>query len=270
MDILQIIILGLVQAITEWLPLSSKTMDTIIYKDIFAGSPESVVSVLLFLHLGTLAAATVYFRKEIFASWGRFFRSPLPFRKHQNTEFGFVATAVLFTGIVGVPILAIERYLLPTLDSAALMTLMGAGLIVTGFLLTSQAKNRWRSAESVTWQDGILTGALQGLSTIPGVSRAGTSTTGLIWRGFNSESAFHLAFILSIPTVLIAEVVLWGAQGGISAIPISDGLALAASSFVFGFFTIRALLEVAHRINVAWLAFIFGIMMVVIGLIGIG
>ena len=270
MDILQIIILGLVQAVTEWLPLSSKTMDTIIYKDIFGGSPESVISVLLFLHLGTLVAATVYFRKEILSSWGKFFRSPLPFRKHQNTEFGFVATAVFFTGVVGVPILLIERYFLPTLDSAALMTLMGAGLIVTGFLLTSQSKNRWRTVESVTWKDGILTGALQGLSTIPGVSRAGTSTTGLIWRGFNSESAFHLAFILSIPTVLIAEIVLWAAQGGVSAIPIMDGIALAVSSFVFGYLTIRALLQVAHRLNIAWLAFAFGIMMILFGLVGIG
>lgn len=270
MDILQIIILGLVQAITEWLPLSSKTMDTIVYKDLFGGSPEAVVSVLLFLHLGTMLAATIYFRKEIFAVWGKFFRSPLPVRKHQNTEFGFVVTALLFTGLVGAPILLVEMLFLPTLDASALMLLMGAGLIVTGFLLTTQKKDRWRTIESVTWKDGILTGALQGLSTIPGVSRAGTSTTGLIWRGFNSESAFHLAFILSIPTVLIAEVVLWAAQGGVSAIPITDGLALAVSSFIFGYLTIKALLQVAHRLNIAWLAFAFGIMMVVFGLIGIG
>ncbi|MCX6772887.1 MAG: undecaprenyl-diphosphate phosphatase [Candidatus Micrarchaeota archaeon] len=270
MDIIQVIILGLVQAITEWLPLSSKTMDTILYRNVFGGSATSVVSVLLFLHLGTMLAATLYFRKEIIASWGKFFRSPLPYDKHKNTEFGFVVTALFFTGVVGVPILLIEKLFLPTLDASALMILMGAGLVVTGFLLTSQAKNRWRTTESVTWKDGILTGALQGLSTIPGVSRAGTSTTGLIWRGFDSESAFHLAFILSIPTVFIAEVVLWAAQGGISAIPISEGIALAVSSFVFGYLTIRVLLRVAHKMNIAWLAFAFGIMMLVFGLIGIG
>ena len=57
MDILQILFLGLVQAITEWLPLSSKTMDTLVYTRIFNGSMETAVPVLLFLHIGTLCAA---------------------------------------------------------------------------------------------------------------------------------------------------------------------------------------------------------------------
>ena len=64
-DILQIIILGIVQAVTEWLPLSSKTMDTVVYTQFFGGSMENVVGMLLFLHLGTLLAAAAYFRKEI-------------------------------------------------------------------------------------------------------------------------------------------------------------------------------------------------------------
>jgi len=115
---------------------------------------------------------------------------------------------------------------------------------------------------------------LQGLSTIPGVSRAGCSTTGLIWRGFDAESAFNLSFLLSIPTVLIAEMVLWGAQmimgGTVAPIPIVDGLMLAISSFVFGYITIEVLIKIAHRINVASLAFIFGIMMLIFGIIGVG
>ncbi|MCX8175517.1 MAG: hypothetical protein N3E51_04920 [Candidatus Micrarchaeota archaeon] len=270
MDIIQILILGLVQAVTEWLPLSSKTMDAIVYTRLFGGSPSSVISVLLFLHLGTMLAAFAYFRKEVLSSLSNFLRAPLPLGRHAESEFGFVATALLFTGIVGVPILLVEWHLLPQLDGSALLVLMGGGLVATGFLLTSQAKSRWRSAESVTWRDGVLTGALQGLSVIPGISRAGTSTTGLIWRGFSSESAFHLAFILSIPTVFFAEILLWAAQGGISAIPIEEGLALAASSFAFGLMTIRVLLQIAHRLNVAWLAFAFGLMMIVFGTLGIG
>jgi undecaprenyl-diphosphatase len=150
---------------------------------------------------------------------------------------------------------------------------MGAGLILTGFLLTTQHKHRWRASASASWQDGILTGALQGLSVLPGVSRAGCTTTGLIWRGFDAESAFHLSFLLSIPTVFIAEMLLWAAQlaqPGASTIPLSDGLMLAASSFVFGYITINALLKLAHRINVASLAFLFGIMMLVFGIMRMG
>ena len=106
------------------------------------------------------------------------------------------------------------------------------------------------------------------------MSRAGCSTTGLIWRGFDAESAFHLSFLLSIPTVFIAEMVVWGAQmfagNTVAPMPLADGLAFAASSFVFGYITIDILLKIAHKINVASLAFIFGIMMLLFGLIGVG
>ena len=65
MDIIQAIALGLVQAVTEWLPLSSKTMDALVYTKVFGGSAASVVSVLLFLHIGTMLASAIYFRREI-------------------------------------------------------------------------------------------------------------------------------------------------------------------------------------------------------------
>ncbi len=270
MDLLQVIVLGLLQAVCEWLPLSSKTMDAIAYTQFFGGSPSGVVSVLLFLHLGTLLAAAIYFRKEILSILGSLRYSPLNYKRHANTKAGFIATALAITGVVGIPILLIEKFVLPTLEASAVFVIMGIGLVATGFLLTSQHKHRWRNSESAAWQDGILTGALQGLSTIPGVSRAGTSTTALIWRGFDAESSFHLSFLLSIPTVFIAEMVLWIAQGGISAIPIGEGLALACSSFVFGYLTIGVLIKVAHKLNVASLSFIFGIMMLAFGLFGLG
>jgi len=270
MDILQAIVLGLVQSVTEWLPLSSKTMDALVYTKIFNGSPQNVVSVLLFLHIGTLCAAGIYFRREIFELAQKFFLSPSNYKLHSNGKLGFIATALFFTGLVGVPILLIEKFVFPTLEAGALFSLMGAGLVLTGFMLTMQHKDRWRHAESATWKDGVLTGVLQGLSTIPGVSRAGATTTALIWRGFDAESSFHLSFILSIPTVFLAEVTLWAAQGGVSAIPIADGLMLALCSFAFGYLTIGMLIKAAHKINVAWLAFIFGIMMLAFGLIGIG
>ena len=274
MDIVQIMILGLVQAVTEWLPLSSKTMDTLAYTRVFGGSVENVVPLLLFLHIGTFCAAAIYFRREIAGVAREFFSAPLDIDRHKRGKVGFLATAILFTGIVGVPILIIEKFLLSSLSLDLLFSLMGAGLILTGFMLTTHKANRWRTADAASWKDGILTGALQGLSTIPGVSRAGCSTTGLIWRGFDAESAFHLSFLLSIPTVFIAEMVLWGAQmltgGNAAPMPLADGLALALSSFVFGYITINVLLKLAHRINVASLAFLFGIMMLVFGLIGIG
>ena len=270
MDIFQIIVLGLVQAVTEWLPLSSKTIDTIVYTDFFGGKSAGVISVLLFLHIGTMLAAAIYFRKELLALAKHFLRAPSNIPWQSNSQVGFIFTAILFTGIVGMPLLLLEKFVIPTLDASALLCVMGAGLILTGFLLSSQGKQRWRASEFATWKDGILTGALQGLASLPGVSRAGTSTTGLIWRGFDSESAFHLSFLLSIPTVFLTEAVFWLAQGGVSSIPLADGLALAVSSFVFGYITIGFLLRLVKKLNVSWLAFLFGIMMLAFGLLGVG
>jgi undecaprenyl-diphosphatase len=270
MDIIGIIVMGLVQAVSEWLPLSSKTMDTLVYTSVFGEPPSNVVSMLLFLHMGTLLAASIYFRREIAEVLRGISRAPTNYVHHSNTKAGFLATALFFTGVVGLPLLLIEHFVLPSLKADILLSIMGAGLILTGFLLTTQHKNRWRTIHSASWKDGVLTGALQGLSVLPGVSRAGCTTTGLIWQGFNSESAFHLSFLLSIPTVFLAEALLWAAQLGVSTIPIAEGLMLSASSFVFGYLTIGALLRIAHRINVASLAFLFGIMMLSFGLMGIG
>ena len=274
MDPLQILFLGLVQAIAEWFPLSSKTMDTLVYTGLYGGANENVVSVLLFLHIGTLLAAIIYFRKELAYLAREVLAEPAAFQRHANTKVGFIVAALFFTGVVGIPLLLIEHFLLPSLNTSMLLSIMGAGLIVTGFLLTTQHKHRWRFASTAAWQDGVLTGVLQGLSVLPGVSRAGCTTTGLIWRGFDAESAFNLSFLLSIPTVFLAELLLWGAQavlqGGISAIPLTEGIMLAASSFVFGYITINALLRLAHRINVASLAFLFGILMLIFGIMGMG
>ena len=274
MDILQILFLGLVQAIAEWFPLSSKTMDTLVYTGLYGGANANVVSVLLFLHIGTLLAAIIYFRKELAELAREVLREPAAFRRHANTKVGFIVTALFFTGVVGIPLLLVMHFVLPTLKTEVLLSIMGAGLIITGFLLTTQHKHRWRFASTAGYQDGIMTGVLQGLSVLPGVSRAGCTTTGLIWRGFDAESSFHLSFLLSIPTVFLAELLLWGAQAvaqpGISTLPVAEGFMLAASSFVFGYLTINALLRLAHRINVASLAFLFGILMLIFGIIGVG
>lgn len=286
MDIIQIIILGFVQALTEWLPLSSKTMDTIVYTQFFNGDKAAILPLLLYLHIGTMVAAGIYFRKEIFQLAVKFFTGLKNARQHHGGSpiravralvsreaegrVGFLVAALAFTGIVGLPILLVETFVLPNLDAGALFSVMGAGLIVTGFMLTAQRKNRWRGYETAGWKDGVLTGALQGLSALPGVSRAGSTTTALVWRGFDAESAFHLSFLLSIPTVFCMEVVFWLAQGGVSAVPVSDGLLLAASSFLFGYLTIGVLTKIAHKINVASLAFVFGIMMLAFGLFGLG
>ncbi|MCX8194891.1 MAG: undecaprenyl-diphosphate phosphatase [Candidatus Micrarchaeota archaeon] len=271
MDLPQILLLGLVQAITEWLPLSSKTMTAAAYM-LFGGRPQDTVAVLLFLHLGTLAASVLYFRKEI-ANFIAHLQRGLANKKPEAMlagRAGFFLSALFFTGIVGIPLLAIEWVVLPFLDGSSVLAVMGAGLIFTGFLITSHSSVKWREDRSANWKDGVITGLMQGLSVLPGVSRAGTTTAALIWRGFNSQSAFKLSFLLSIPVVLAAEVLIWGFSFGSAQLPIEEGAMLAASSFVFGYFTIGFLMYSVRKLKVEYLAFIFGILMLLAGIYGLG
>ncbi len=269
MDSITILVLGLVQGITEWVPISSKTQVSLAWLKVFNGDPSSLVPILLYVHIGTLLAAIIYFRKELLEIAQSKLKRPLAISTYSKGKAGFLLTAVILTGVIGFPLLYIEKKFFPTLDSSVIFALMGAGLVLTGFLLLSQKGAKERRKETVTWKDGILTGVLQGLSVLPGVSRSGTSTTGLIWRGFSSEDSFHLSFLLSIPTVICAELVFY-LNGEVAAFPIADGILLAASSFVFGYLTLGALLKLMKRFNVAYVAIAMGLVMVAAWMLGAG
>jgi undecaprenyl-diphosphatase len=269
MDMISIIILGLVQGITEWVPISSKTQDTFVYLKLLNGDPSAVVPILLFLHIGTVLAATIYFRKEIAEMIGEFMKKPTDVRTHAKGKIGFLFTSLLFTGIVGLPLLLIEKKFFPALNAGLLFVIMGVGLAATGIMLAMRKGTNERKVGEAGWKDGILTGLLQGLSVLPGISRAGTSTTGLIWRGFDSESSFHLSFLLSVPTVVLAEMIFY-INGSLSTFPVTTGLLLALSSFVFGYLTLEALLRIVRGINLAYVALALGLLMAVVGLLGAG
>jgi len=269
MDIVSLLILGIVQGITEWIPISSKTQVTFVYLTLFKGTVSTVIPILLYAHLGTLLAAILYFRKEIICLGQTFSRSPFDIRCHSRGKTGFLFTALVFTALVGVPLLVLEKILFPSFEGGILYAIMGAGLIITGLLLLTHKGTTTRITEEVTWKDGILTGLLQGLSVLPGISRSGTSTTGLIWRGFDSESSFYLSFFLSIPTVFFAEILLY-AGGGLATFPISDGLVIFASSFIVGYITLGTLLKVVRKVNIAYVVLALGIIIIVVGLSGVG
>ena len=269
MDLLSILLLGLVQGVTEWVPVSSKTQDTLVYLSVLHGNPSLVVPILLYLHLGTFFAAILYFRTDLRDMLKEFREKPLDVRAHLQGRPGFLFTALFFTGIVGIPILLLEKRYLASMDAGILFAVMGIGLVVTGIFLLTHRKPRLRGVGEATWRDGVLTGLLQGLSTLPGISRSGTSTSGLIWRGFDSEASFHLSFLLSIPTVLLAEMVFY-IGGSLFALPPSDGLLLALVSFVFGYLTIDAVLRIVKRVNLAYVALGMGIIIIIVGLVGAG
>ena len=268
MDIIQILILGIVQGISEWLPISSKTLDAFVFL-LLGGQASETIYVLLYLHLGTLLAAAAYFHKQIIGLAKELFK----IRKisdFEKSQLKFYISALFGTALVALPLLAIQSFLFPSLSANLIFLLMGAGLLVTSiFLFLRAGKVQVRMLEQANGIDGLFTGIMQGLSVIPGISRSGAGTTALFWRKFRPEAAFELCFILSIPTVLGAEMLFYFLDSGFAAFNIFDGLLLAGSSFLFGYITIGVLLDFAKKTNLALLAAAFGIIMIIAGFIGI-
>ncbi|PIT84112.1 hypothetical protein COU37_04980 [Candidatus Micrarchaeota archaeon CG10_big_fil_rev_8_21_14_0_10_45_29] len=288
MDLFSAILLGIVQGVSEWLPISSKTLDAFVFLQFLGGSAQEVIPILLYLHLGTLFSAIIYFRKKIMQIILEFakIRSIGQFKKSQASFYFF---ALLGTGIVGIPLLVLQKLYFSSLEAGALYAIMGIGLLLTAALLYLQKKKahsasglhkqkntingeKWakspaKCAKEATIKDGIFTGLFQGLSVLGGLSRSGTTTTALVFAKFEPKAVFELSFILSIPTIMCAEVLFYILDGSFASFDISQGAALALSSFVFGYLTIDALIRLAQRINLAALAAIFGILMVLAGLL---
>jgi len=282
MDLFTIVILGIVQGVAEWLPISSKTTVTFVFLQFFGGSADSVIPILLCAHVGTMLAAALYFRKEILAL-AREFRIPAISKdglaSFSRTPHAFYLAALIATGAIAVPLLILQKLALTNISLGWLLALMGAGLLLTALLLFSQRKTaRMRPAASASWIDGLAMGALQGLSALPGLSRSGCTTTAAVWRGFDADAAFRLSFILSIPTVFCAEMLLWGYQlysqaGGLTmptGFSITDAFGLALVSFIVGWLTIDALLKVAKKIDFTLFVAAFGLLMLAAGGMQIG
>ncbi len=269
MDLVSILILGLTQGVTEWVPVSSKTQVSLVYLTFLKGSPDNVIPILLWVHVGTLLAAAIYFRKELAAIAKEIKAAPYDSKTYTQGRNGFLLAALFFTGVVGLPILYLEKKMLPSLDGTAVYILMGLGLLFTGLLLISQKKKTFRHKEDAGMVDGIVTGLLQGLSTLPGVSRSGTTSTALIWRSFDPDSAFGLSFLLSIPSVFLAEIVLYAGEAG-GSLPLTDGLALAGVSFFFGYLTLDAILRLVKKVNLAYFVIILGLLIMATALFHAG
>jgi len=242
MDVLTIIILGALQGLLEWLPVSSQGMLTIIMT-LIGESASTALDYALFLHAGTMMAALVYYRKE--------FKEMLT----KGVLFKFVFITTLVSGALGGALYFAVKGLSESIG-AGLIAVVGAALIVTGALQLKKKKSGLR--KEPTTKDAVITGLAQGFSIIPGISRSGTTTSTLLFSGFNGLTALKLSFILSVPVVLVADIGL-----GLLESPVItwDGALGLVASFIVGLASIKLLMNVAKRVNFGKLCIAMGAIM---------
>lgn len=259
LDILAALAAGFVQGLVEWLPVSSKSAVMFLLLN-FGIAQEEAFSIAVYAHFGTLCAAAFVLRNEI-ADLARKTISLLrkPEKLHllvapNSREMGagivgFIAFALLLTGIVGLPIYKLLKSYLE-LGEGYLALMMGGLLVLTAAVLYSTKRDGNRAEEEANAKDGALTGALQGLAVLPGISRSGITMFGLGLRGFSVESAARLSFLLSIPTVFFADIFFALFLDKMQFMPpLSTLVVLNISSFVFGLISMEAFLALVRKIN---------------------
>lgn len=257
---LQSVILGAVQGISEWLPVSSSGLIALILSNFYdVSSVDKILESALWFHLGTLLAALIYFRKDVL----KLLKIPFNWKISQKSEketFKFLLIATAISGAVGFFILEIltasENSL--ELTGKTITLFVGVFLLFTG-LFQLKTKNDGNKKEADTKNsDGVIAGLSQGLAAFPGVSRSGITVASLLLRKFNETSALRLSFLMSLPIVLGGNLFLNLDKFYFGGTAIYGLIA----SFVFGVLTIHGLMKISKKINFGWFVLVFALLMI--------
>ncbi len=245
MTIFQAIILGFVQGITEFLPVSSSGHLLLVPQ--FLGWTDQGLAFDAMIHLGTALAALVFYRQEcrqILASL---------FTKTASAEVVRLRNAIVVGTIPAVIIGLLFRDFIDT--QARSVLLVAINLIVWAFIMlvaehVARLANK-ATSQAPTWRSAFFIGCAQALALLPGTSRSGATITSAIFTGQDRASAVRFSFLLGLPLILaismlsLIELVSSSTAQSVSLAPLIAGL---VTSFAGGFIAIRVLLKLlAHR-----------------------
>jgi undecaprenyl-diphosphatase len=240
MDAFQAIVLGIVQGLTEFLPISSTGHLRIV--PAFLGWEDPGAAFTAVTQLGTLAAVLLYFRVDLWrivTTWLRSLREP-ELRSSLDARMGW------YIGLGTIPI-AIFGFLFKDQieQGARSLYLIGTTLIVLGLLLLLAEKvaTHERPLERINRRDAVVIGFAQACALVPGVSRSGATLTAGMFLGFDRPSAARYSFLLSVPAVVLSglfELRKIGDEGGAGFVPTAIATLLA---FIVGYATIAFLLR---------------------------
>ena len=233
---------GVIQGITEWIPVSSQGVVSVAATWLEGVSASDAIAIALWLHVGTAVSATGALRGEIIGIVREAAATPrsLP----QPVPFLIVSTVV--TGAVGVPLFlvlgeATDRF------GAMVMVVIGVAMLGTAWVIRRRTEGL-RARQDVDLADAVLVGAAQGLAVIPGLSRTGLTLTTLLGRGYSQREAVVLSVLMGIPASVGAGVLALVASDMEFGLPAVIGLVTAAA---VGAVTIRTVLAWASRVKLA-------------------
>ena len=241
MSVLEAIVLGIVQGLTEFLPISSSAHLRIV--PAFAGWEDPGAAFTAVTQLGTIAAVLLYFRRDLIRigrAWGASIFQP-DRRRDPDARLGWII--VLGTIPIGILGLVFKDQIE---SGARSLYLIGTTLIVLGLvlLLAERVGTRDRGVESIGLRDGLVIGVAQAAALVPGVSRSGATITAGLFLGLEREAAARFSFLLSVPAIVLSGLFELGSIGSgehdVGAGPLVVATILA---FVVGYASIAFLLR---------------------------
>jgi undecaprenyl-diphosphatase len=246
-DVLRAIVLGIVQGLTEFLPISSSG-HLIFVRELFGWDFEDDLTFDVAIHIGTLVAVLAYFWSE----WISMARSGLAWlfdRSARTTEgnpYSARLLGVILVGSIPVAILGLAVDSLAA-DTVRRVAVFGVTLILGGILLWAAERysRATRTIENATTRDGLIVGGAQALALIPGVSRSGATISAGLFDGFGRQDAARFSFLLSTPAIAGAGLYK-GLQAATEGLPADDIPAIIAGTLtasLVGWLSIRFLLR---------------------------
>ncbi len=240
MDIFQAVILGIIQGITEFLPVSSSG-HLVIIQSLFKNFSQPGIAFDIFLHFGTLISVLIYFRKEILDI----------IKLKQKNWIILIIIATIPAGIVGV-------FFKDKIESLFNnVTLVGFALILTGiFLFISDfIKKSEKNDNQITILDSIIIGIAQAFAITPGISRSGSTICAGLFCGLKRETAVKFSFIMSIPAILGAVILSLKDFSGIKSTEYLPYFCGFIASVIAGLISLKLLTVMTKLKNLKYFSF---------------
>ncbi|MFT5724956.1 MAG: undecaprenyl-diphosphatase [Bacteroidia bacterium] len=266
MSLVEAIILGIVQGLTEFLPVSSSGHIELV-KAIQQTEIEEDLLFTVFLHLATALSTAVVFRKDLVA----IFKGILSFKWNDETKFAwFVFVSMIPAALVG---LFLKDQIEALFNKNVL--LVGAMLLVTGALLFISDRVKSSQDKEISTGRSILMGIVQAIAILPGISRSGSTIVTGVLLGIPRNKAARFSFIMVLPLILGAAAKSFKDFMDMPAIdqtaqPIFEMSVGFVAAFVSGLFAIKWMIKLVEKSQLKWFAyycFVIGISAVTYSLV---
>ncbi len=199
MTLLQSLLLGIVEGLTEFIPVSSTAHMLIVQRIFNIPSDNVMFAFLVLVQLGPLAALIVYFWKDLWMLIKAFFARP--FSTPENRLAWYIIIGSVPALLAGFLLKDLVQGLFQSPLTEAAIRMFAAAILL---FLAEWLGKRVRKLDSMTWLDALIVGICQILAVFPGASRSGSAISGGMYRSFNRPSATRFAFLLSAPIMLAA------------------------------------------------------------------